>query len=148
MPEVFDVMLGKQSIGKAEVIKEGLYYHIRCRCILTGQVMFQLMVTCGGQTENLGVMVPVKDAFGLETKLPVKRLGEEKLEFHAVPKHQPLEGRFVPIRKEEPFSYISQLSHGFLALRNGEVGVMLPDQVHDTSNANPTGQWSEPKTSA
>ena len=65
--------------------------------------------------------------FGLDTRLPVKRLGEGEMAFTLVPKHEVPEGTFVPIYPEEPFAYIERLKEGFLAKKGEQVGVVLKE---------------------
>lgn len=140
----YAVAFGEKSVGKAQVEKQGLYYHVVCRCRLSGEVMCRLEVSCGERRVNLGILVPEKDGFGLETRFPAAKLGEGHLEFRVLPRHEPAaERKFVPIRAEEPFAYISRLKDAFLEIQNGQVGVSIPAD-HST---NSTGQWSEPKIS-
>ena len=68
MEGIFDILRGGEKIGKAEVRREGLYYRFRCCCDLTGEVMYRLIVICGGKTENLGIPVPEGDSFRLSTR--------------------------------------------------------------------------------
>ena len=123
----YGVYFGSRLAGKVQVIRQGLYYRFICRCQLTGDVICRLQVSCGDKRENLGVVVPMDGGFGLDTKLPVKRLGEGKMTFQLRPKHEMMSGKFVPIYPEEPFAYIERLKKGFLVRRDGQVGVMLPE---------------------
>ena len=123
----YDILQGGQVIGQAVVERQGLYYRFSCRCRLTGQVICRLMVTCGDKCESLGVPVPEKDAFTLHTRISVSRLGEGEMSFRAVPRHNPLEGRFIPLRPEEPFAYLTRLKNAYLENRNGTMGIVLPD---------------------
>lgn len=127
MEENYEVRLGQTPIGKAQVLRQGLYYRVICRCRLTGEVMYRLMVRCGDREENLGVLVPMGSGFGLDTKVPVKKVGEGELAFSVMPKHPKQEGKFVPIYPEEPFSYIAKLKDAYLEARGGETGVVLPE---------------------
>ena len=87
--------------------------------------MYRVAVSCGGHHENLGVLVPMGDTFGLTKKLPAKKLGEGKLQFQALPKHQKSEGKFIPVYPEEPFGYLTRLQNAFLEVKNGQVGVVI-----------------------
>ena len=90
--------------------------------------MNRLWVSCGGKQENLGVLVPVGDGFGLDRKFPVKRLGEGEMTFSLGQKQEDRpEGTFVPIYPEEPFSYIERLKDAYLVKKNGQIGVLLRD---------------------
>ncbi len=121
----YEVLLGGQPIGKAKVERQGLYYSISCRCRLSGEVVYKVTVSCGENTENLGILVPESGAFVLTTRIPVKRLGEGELAFQAVPRHTELRGKFVPISPETPFAYISRLENAFLEIRQGQLGISI-----------------------
>lgn len=123
----YEICFGQDKAGKVQVLREGLYYRFICRCRLTGDVVCRLAVRCGDAQENLGVVVPVGDGFGLDKKIPVKRLGEGKMEFFLCPKHDQVMGKFVPICPEEPFAYISRLKTSFLVRQNGQVGILIED---------------------
>lgn len=115
---------GKQA-GVVLVRRQGLYFHFNCRCNLSGDIIYRLVVVCGMVQENLGILVPDQDSFVLDTKLPVKRIGEGELSFMLIPKHEMLAGTFVPISPEEPFAYISRLKDSFLILKNGQAGICI-----------------------
>jgi hypothetical protein len=121
----YDIRMGTETVGKALVQRQGLYYQFRCQCKLSGDVMCRVMVSCNGHHENLGILVPMGDGFGLSTRLAVKRLGKGRLEFRVLPKHKKYEGTFVPVYPEEPFSYLTRLQNAFLEIRNGQMGVVL-----------------------
>lgn len=110
------------------VRKEGLYYRFCCRCTLTGEVVCRLAVICEGEPVHLGILVPVGESFGLDTSLPVKRIGETAPVFQVLPGRVVTDGRFVPIKPEEPFAYIARLKDAFLAYQNGQAGVILKEK--------------------
>lgn len=126
MVGIYEVLLGSTSIGQVDVEKLGLYYRFRCHCRLSGDMIYQLTVTCGGKQENLGVLTPLGSQFSLETKLPAKRFADGKPVFRVAPRHEPVSGRFVPIRSEEPFAYLSQLERAVYAVKDGQIGVIIP----------------------
>lgn len=122
MEGTYGVKLGRQQVGKVQVIRMGLYYWFVCRCQLTGGVVCRLGVSCGEKQENLGVLVPMEEGFGLDTRLPVKRLGEGEMAFTLLPKHESNVGQFVPIYPEEPFGYIERLKDAYLVRKCGVLG--------------------------
>lgn len=126
LEEKYDVRLNGKAVGQAQVRKEGLYYRFQCQCRLSGDVC-KLEVSCGGKRVSLGVLVPMGDGFGLETKLPVKRIGEGNMEFCIIPNRSVLTGKFVPIYPEEPFAYIEKLKNAHLARQNGQTGVIIQE---------------------
>lgn len=127
MEENYGVYFGSRLAGKVQVQRQGLYYRFACRCQISGDVVCRLHVRCGDKRENLGVVVPMDGGFGLDTKLPVKRLGEGNMEFTLIPKHEVSEGTFVPIYPEEPFAYIERIKKGFLVKKGEQVGVVFKE---------------------
>ena len=138
------MFFGNQQAGKVQVTRQGLYYRFVCRCKLSGDVVCRLYISCGGQQENLGVVVPSGNGFGLDTRLPVKRFREGEPSFSLIPKHEMTSGQFVPIIPEEPFAYIERLKTSFLVRKYGQLGINIDGQ---NVISNPTGQRSEPVTS-
>ncbi len=127
MEGIYPVGFGQAQVGKVEVRKQGLYYRFFCRCQISGDVVCRLVVSCGGKQENLGVVVPLEEGFGLEKTVPCKRLGEGEPEFQLVPRRERSMGTFVPISPEEPFAYISRLKDAYFEKRYGQPGVVIPD---------------------
>ena len=121
----YEVCFGKETVGKVQVLRQGLYYRFICRCRLTGDVVCRLVVRCGDATENLGIVVGTGDGFGLDKKIPVSHLGEGKMEFLLLPKSDKLGGQFIPIHPEEPFAYIARLQDAFFARQGGQAGIVL-----------------------
>ena len=126
MEGTYGVYFGKQLMGKVQVLRQGLYYRFICRCRITGDVICRLKLICQGKQENLGVVVPMDGGFGLDTRLPVKRLGEGEPEFVLLPKCAPGEGQFVPVYPDEPFAYLEKLKDAYLVKKEGQIGVMIP----------------------
>ena len=120
--------MGDKTIGTAAVGREGLYYRIRCRCDLSGETVCRVLVRCGSREESLGILVPQDGSFGLETRIPVKKVGEGKLSFSLAPKHRSVEGIFVPLSPEEPFRYIAMLKKAYLAKRDGRIGLIIKER--------------------
>ena len=125
MVGTFEIKQGTSTIGKVTVERQGLYYRIVCRCSLTGEVMHHLVVSSGEKREDLGTLVPFDGAFGLEKRIPVKKLGEGEPEFHLLPKHSSPDGKFISVYPEEPFSYLARLKDAYLETRNGQLGIVL-----------------------
>ncbi len=123
----YPILRGEETVGQAVVEKQGLYWHFACRCSLSGEVIYRLTVQCGQKQENLGIPVPENGEFVLRTKIPVSRLGQERPVIRTVPKHGELQGRFIPLSPDTPFTYISRLEKAVLAKKNGQLGILLPE---------------------
>ncbi|MBQ3194188.1 MAG: hypothetical protein IJB59_11570 [Oscillospiraceae bacterium] len=121
----YGVYFGRQLAGKVQVIRQGLYYRFICRCTLSGDVICRLQVTCGNSRENLGVVIPMDGGFGLDTRIPVKRLDTGCMEFLLVPKKEEIVTTFVPISPEEPFAYLTRIKNAYLVKRGAQLGIMV-----------------------
>ena len=120
MDGTYDVMLGRQKVGRVKVIREGLYYRFSCRCRTEGREMLRLWMACGKQEVDLGLCVPMGNEFGTEKRIPVRQCGTGMPEFVLRPK-----GNFIPLSPEEPFGYLHRLENAFLERRKGRLGIML-----------------------
>lgn len=125
MDGTYDILLGGESAGNARVTREGLYYRFDCCLRLSGEVMYKLILQKGAETLNLGIPVPQGNLFTLRTRIPAKRVGDGAFVIHAVPKHTALDGRFVPLKEDEPFRYLSKLYDAVFTVRDGQPGLLL-----------------------
>lgn len=121
MVGTYEIRLGSSPVGHVTVERQGLYYRFSCRCNLKG--MNRLVVSSNGNREDLGILIPMDGAFGLEKRIPVKRLGEGNPEFLLMGKESEKREKFVPVYPEEPFSYMSRLKDAYLARREGQLGL-------------------------
>ena len=127
MVGTYDIVLDEKIVGQVQVEGQGLYYHFRCRCDPGNDGVYRVMVRCGDDEENLGICVPVDGQFGLDKRIPRKRLGEGKPSFFLLPKYNQVAGRFVSVFPEEPFSYIHRLEGAFLARQGEQLGIVIPE---------------------
>ena len=67
--------------------------------------------------------------FGLDTRRPVKRLGEGELSFRLVSKHNAPRTHFAPISPEEPFAYLQRLKDAYLAEKDGQIGAQWEESL-------------------
>ncbi len=120
----YPVYFGKQAVGKVQVLRQGLYYRCCCRCQCCCRILCRLVVRWGEGTESLGIVVPMDQGFGLDTRLPVKRFGLGEPEFILTPKLEKAL-QFHPIYPDEPFAYIARLKEGYLTYKEGQAGIVL-----------------------
>ena len=127
MDGCYEVRFGNQTMGTAEIRRQGLYYRISCICRLSGDVVCRLRVTCGNTYQDLGILVPVDGGFGLVTRIPAKRLGAGMPEFTLIPKQAAVSSLFVPVYPEEPFAYIGKLKDAFLVRKGEQLGICIKE---------------------
>ena len=131
--------MGTSPMGTVRVTEQGLYYRFSCRCKIHTNMLCRLKMRVCQQEWDLGVLVPTNGDFGVDTNQPIKRFPEGEMTFFLRPAHQPAAGRFVPIRPEEPFDYLSRLFEAKLAFDRGQAGIWLtdPDTVQPDSDPIP-----------
>lgn len=86
MAETYDICWQNEIVGTVRTEKQGLYHCFYCRCSLPDEGMYRIHVIAGDKREDLGICIPVEGRFGMDKKLPIKRLGEGELTFRLVPK--------------------------------------------------------------
>lgn len=102
MEGTFDVFLAERAVGQVTVEPQGLYLRFRCRCSLPRDAIYRLKVRCGGKTENLGVCVPVGDAFGVDVRVPAKHFAQGEPEFYADDGRPAPEQKRLEVPQPEP----------------------------------------------
>lgn len=127
MVGTYNVMIGDRKAGWMRVEKQGLYYRFSCRCDLSGKTVHSVAAVIGGERVHLGICIPMDGRFGLEKKLPCKQFPSGKAEFLLIPRGENQGRRFVPVYPEEPFAYMAKLKEAFLEIREGQVGVSIPE---------------------
>ena len=114
---IYQVTYNGQTVGTAQVRKEGLYFRISCRCRVRDDAIHRLYA----DGEKIGVLMPDRGGLVLETRIPAKRL-KKGCAFSL----DQTGGEFIPIRAGEAFPHLDRLRKGKLTYRAGEPG-LLPD---------------------
>lgn len=123
----YAIYCGETEIGKAQVVRRGLYYEIRCTCNLPDAGIHRLTVSCGDRQADLGILVPVGNCFGLHTQIPIRTIGEGPLRFELAGKSREVR-TFIPINPEEPFPELGKLKNAVLEIRDGMIGASIPKE--------------------
>ena len=115
-----EVKGGGQAIGSVTVTRQGLYYHFACRCRLTKETLYRLIMKNDGMEHDLGILTPLDCRFGMNTLISIKKAGTGVPKFYLLPHRQTVFRSISPVSPDEPFSYISRLETAFLVKNNGE----------------------------
>ena len=123
----YTVSVGSKQVGRVQMLLQGLYFRVECRAELTGSISYRLVAVTDGARENIGILIPEGKSWTLTRKIPCKRLNPENLQFLLLPSHEPVEGKFVPLSPEEPFSYLEQLKDLYLKKQQDRTGVIVKE---------------------
>ena len=156
MDGYYEVVYGTEPVGKAELIKQGLYCTVSCRCKIPEGKVCRLVVSWSDGWENLGIPIPEGDGLLLRKKFPAKHLGKGKLRFslleadadvkerlfgrpepvtYAELKELPQKDRYAPeagreeIREDMPFEALDLLEHAHLEEEDGKAYAVLEPPV-------------------
>ena len=122
----YPVLLGTKNMGSVQVEKQGLYWQFSSRCDLSGEVMYDLVACAGDQRIKIGLLSPYRGKYTLQAKLPVKRFTQEIPHFCLQARHEATNDGFVPLKPEMPFAYIHRLEEAYLAVKQGQIGLVIP----------------------
>ena len=122
---MYEVFLDETAVGTVEMHREGLYCHFSCRCHPVDRERIRLWMLCGEREVDLGLCVPMGDAFGTEKRIPARQCGTGTPEFVLRHKDDILRGKFIPLSPEEPFQYIHRLETAFLEKRGTRLGIVI-----------------------
>lgn len=86
MDETYAIVFEGAPVGTAKRQRQGLYCRFCCRCRLPDEGLYRIHAICGEIREDLGICVPMDGGFGMDKRIPAKRLGEGELSFELVPK--------------------------------------------------------------
>ena len=81
MENCYEVYEGTSCVGKVQLLRQGLYYRLICRCSIQSDSIYRLYIHKSGVQENLGVLIPDEDGISLDRNIPVKRIGDGSFRF-------------------------------------------------------------------
>ncbi len=126
---MYEIVFGDKTVGKASVIKEGLYYKISCLCKPPDQKLYRIRVSDGMTEKDLGLCVPEENGFTLRASVPAKYLKGDSLLFTMVPhdrKSTELEKQVgVFVQTGGSFSQLDKLRNARLRLINGQTMIVI-----------------------
>lgn len=125
MNKIFEIKMDGQRIGEVEMKKEGLYYRFQCRCQLVQPNICTITLFSNGKEHKLGICVPTGNDFCLNTRIPIKYIGEGPFAFFATVKSSAEQERFCPIDPAKGFSELALLENARLCMRNNQLGVQI-----------------------
>ena len=159
MADTYEILYGQQLVGTARMEKQGLYYCFFCRCHLPEEGMFRIHAVTNEAREDLGICVPMDGVFGMDKKIPAKRLGSGALSFVLLPKDAPVRAEepqeeempveepqeeempaeemqneemiFLPVAEEEPFEELDKLQDARFAEQEGQTGILIPAEAQE-----------------
>ena len=142
---MYDIMMNSQIVGQAEVIKEGLYYRFSCKCTPPNEGIHKIIVSDGKNTKDLGICVPTGEWFCLVSRVPVKNLPGEKLDFMLKLKDQ--KQTAVPVATDEPFPNLDELDNAYFQESEQGAAILIdpaPGQQDSDRSQESLHIWESP----
>ncbi len=118
---MYPIHFGNVLCGSAEIVQQGLYYKICCKSkILTG-VPCKIYIQTDNDFINLGTCTKYGGSYYVETKIPCKKIPNEKMHFWLIPIARP--NIFIPITNKAPFPYLKNLENAKVVFRGDQIGI-------------------------
>ena len=121
------ILFGDGQVGVANVVREGMFYKISCKCDVDQDLPAHVEALWQEQKIDLGLCVRMDSEMGLITRIHVNKVPQYIPLFRVAIKQRKEKGCFVPIHPEEPFRYLQRLNSAWLAKEGEELGIMLQD---------------------
>ncbi len=131
---MYDIYAGTQIVGQAEVIKEGLYYRFSCKCTPPDDGVYRIIVSDGENTKDLGICVPTGEWFCLVSRVPMKYLSGERLEFTLVPKDK--QEIVASVATDELFADLDRLESAYFQEKDGKAEIII-DPIPGQQDSDP-----------
>ena len=107
MEQIYDVLYKGRPYGKVQIAQAGLYWNISCRCEPLMGEMLHLVGNVEKGIIDLGLLYPVDGKFGMDTKLPCAKTGNEIRGFELMERSRT--EKVIPIDEQTPFPDLSIL---------------------------------------
>lgn len=118
MDRYYDVYLDNRIIGSVTTAQQGLFCYLSCRCSLPDDKMYKLFAQIKEEILDFGLLYPINDSFGINTKAPLRKLGQGSIRFFVSPKDG-IEV-CVPLNSPSAFPHLSQLEQCRFIMKNGK----------------------------
>lgn len=128
MDVTYSVTWEERIVGQVRIVSRGLYSDIECRCKLPEGEIYRLWVYTDAEKTNLGVLYPGSEEFSLRRRLPTRDIPTLNPIFRIQRPAREADMRFVPVREDTPFAYLSLLPQSRYAVRDGVAGLLIPNQ--------------------
>jgi hypothetical protein len=121
----YKVYKSQEAVGEVVLTQEGLYYRIRCNCKPTNEI---LRLVCRSTQEEtvIGVCAPTEWGFGIERRVPVKKMGQPPLEFQLLGEMD-MQGDFYKLTDRLPDVLLDKLERCRFVVRDGVAGLRIMD---------------------
>ena len=112
----------KRVVGNAELIPDGLYYQVHCRCKGEAGAVVRIVAWCDAGRENIGICLPNGDWMEIRTRIARKKLQNIKF-FEAATSAN--DGHWFPLAVGEPISCLNAVIRARLEERDGRSGLVI-----------------------
>ena len=125
----YDVYFGGHTVGRVRVARQGLYTTVSCRCGLPSGKKYDLYAQSETGKCALGLLYTVEGCFGMDTRIPVKELGQGSMNFWIEPRRE-FTGS-VLLQSEIPTSVLLALEYYRFLRSEGKPCLILLDEKND-----------------
>lgn len=122
MQSEYNIYFQDDSVGKATITLQGLYYCMSGFCYLEKGHIYELVLLEKNVKKSLGVLVPENGRFIFSKKIPMKSI-QEDISFCVIVRSNASVENFYAVKENKVFPYIDRLENAIMKSNEGEVGV-------------------------
>lgn len=130
----YPILMDGNEIGKADIVREGLFLKIRCTCHIPYEDDLRIQMVSTDKSYDLGMCVPGNACIELITRVSARLCIGEGVAFRL---HKQKSECFQPIETEKQFEMLSMLRVSRYEIRDGVPGILI-STYNEISK--PTGQ--------
>ena len=111
-------------MGQLQLSQCGLYYEVVFRCRPQKETL-RLVDDCDEGEVSIGICAPIASGFGVNRKIPVKKLGMGAHAFRLIPVETPESPEFYEISEDKPCEVLSLISCARFTRAGGKPGLTI-----------------------
>ena len=113
----YPVKFGNKTIGKVQLNKIGMFYHLACNCSLPDDRLYRLFASCDTIQMPLGLLVGEKGGHALQKHIPCSAINPDKTYFGVQEQNQ-ITNDITVISPEQEFAGLSALECARLEIQD------------------------------
>ena len=118
---MYKIYMNGTVVGRADVKRKGLYYHITCTCKPPSMEFYRVIMYSRSDRMDLGICVPLGDVFTLSVHIPVKYFQGDEFIFELA---REAKEEYV-ISNDILFTHLDKLETARLYVANGQSRLII-----------------------
>lgn len=118
------MLYGQKVLGQLKLSKCGLYYEVLFRCSPQKKAL-RLVDDCDEGEVSIGICAPIVSGFGVNRKIPIKKLGTGNHAFRLIPVETAESLEFYELSEDRPCKVLPLISYARFTYVGGKPGLRI-----------------------